>query len=181
MRAAQDAALELFAEHGFEAVTVERVADAAGISVSTLYRHFGTKERLVLWDEIGVYVEEALRQELGKHAPFEALRRAFVCAYSRLDAAELALLRRRTEIIDATPPVLAALVGELDDDRVALQRALAVTHARSEDDLEMELAARIALSALIAGIEAWQRASARASLPRKLDAAFRAAVTATRA
>ena len=41
------AALELFIERGFEATTMDDVADAAGVSRRTLYRHFPRKDDLV--------------------------------------------------------------------------------------------------------------------------------------
>jgi len=43
-----DAAGELFAEHGIEGTSVEQVAERAGVSVGTLYFHFGSKEALAL-------------------------------------------------------------------------------------------------------------------------------------
>ena len=42
------AALRLFAEHGFDAVTVEEIAVAAGISLSTLFRHVPGKDELLV-------------------------------------------------------------------------------------------------------------------------------------
>ncbi len=38
------AALELFAQHGFEATGIRELSRAAGVSVATLYYHMGTKE-----------------------------------------------------------------------------------------------------------------------------------------
>src|SRR5262245_17308758 len=42
-----DAAVELFIERGFAATTMEEVAEAAGVSRRTAYRHFPTKDDLV--------------------------------------------------------------------------------------------------------------------------------------
>lgn len=38
----------LFEQHGFEAVTVEQIAEAAGMSRRSFFRYFATKEELVL-------------------------------------------------------------------------------------------------------------------------------------
>ena len=51
MHRIQAAALDLFERHGFDAVSIEQVADAAEVSPSTVYRYFGTKEGLVVHDE----------------------------------------------------------------------------------------------------------------------------------
>ena len=42
-----DAALRLFREHGFEEVTVQDVADEAGVATGTVYLYFPSKERLL--------------------------------------------------------------------------------------------------------------------------------------
>jgi TetR/AcrR family transcriptional regulator, cholesterol catabolism regulator len=40
-------AARIFAEHGFEATTVRRISDAAGILSGSLYHHFDTKEEIL--------------------------------------------------------------------------------------------------------------------------------------
>ncbi|WP_169815405.1 TetR/AcrR family transcriptional regulator [Nocardia yamanashiensis] len=57
----QRVALDLFDEYGYRDVTVERVAAAAGVSPSSIYRYFGTKEMLVLYDQADPELLEAMR------------------------------------------------------------------------------------------------------------------------
>ncbi|MFI7117803.1 TetR/AcrR family transcriptional regulator [Amycolatopsis sp. NPDC049868] len=47
----QTHAIRLFTDVGYDATTVADVAAAAGVSAMTVYRHFPTKEDLVLYDE----------------------------------------------------------------------------------------------------------------------------------
>src|SRR6478735_6589060 len=44
------AALELFAEQGFDQTSVEQIAQAAGVSRSTFFRQFGGKDDVVFTD-----------------------------------------------------------------------------------------------------------------------------------
>jgi AcrR family transcriptional regulator len=74
-----DVAFRLFAEHGFENTTVEQIATAAGLSRTTFFRYFGTKEDLVLGriSEFGRQIAEALAGRPAGERPWDALRRAF--------------------------------------------------------------------------------------------------------
>jgi AcrR family transcriptional regulator len=51
-REISDVATRLFLEHGFERVTLAEIADAAEVSVKTIFNHFGSKEDL-FFDRIG--------------------------------------------------------------------------------------------------------------------------------
>lgn len=41
-----DAALHLFAHHGYRATSVREIAEAAGVSIGNVYHHFGDKESI---------------------------------------------------------------------------------------------------------------------------------------
>ncbi|MFF2313025.1 TetR family transcriptional regulator [Streptomyces albidoflavus] len=74
-----DVAFRLFAERGFEKTTVEQIAAAAGLSRTTFFRYFGTKEELVLGKivEFGRQIADALAARPAEEQPWDALRRAF--------------------------------------------------------------------------------------------------------
>jgi AcrR family transcriptional regulator len=79
-QALADAALALFVERGFDGVTVAEVAEAADVSVATLFKHFPSKEAL-LFDR-DVDREEALTRAVRDRAPgvsiLDALRALFL-------------------------------------------------------------------------------------------------------
>jgi AcrR family transcriptional regulator len=69
-RAILDAAIELFVTHGFEAMSMEGIADRAGVGKTTIYRRWPSKEELVVdaIDELIMDVEPldsgSLRRDL---------------------------------------------------------------------------------------------------------------------
>ncbi|MER6030319.1 helix-turn-helix domain-containing protein [Streptomyces sp. NPDC001851] len=75
-QALADAALKLFLEHGFDAVSIRDVAEAADVSTTTLFKHFPSKEALLF--DMDEDVEEALVAAVRDRAPgtplLEALR-----------------------------------------------------------------------------------------------------------
>src|SRR5215212_309489 len=74
-RAIAEAAGELFAERGFDAVTVAEVARAADVSEGTVFNYFPTKEDLV-YDQMEVF-EAALIDTVRERPPGESVLSAF--------------------------------------------------------------------------------------------------------
>lgn len=71
-------AMRLFLERGFEATTMEQIANEVDISRRSLFRYFGTKEDIVLGYlvEAGMAVRDALEARPASEPPWEALRAA---------------------------------------------------------------------------------------------------------
>jgi AcrR family transcriptional regulator len=74
-----EAAMRLFAEHGFDGTTVEQIASEVGISSRSFFRYFGTKEDVVLGNlaQAGLELQAALEARPRDEAPWVALRAAF--------------------------------------------------------------------------------------------------------
>jgi AcrR family transcriptional regulator len=140
------AAIELFLEHGFDAVGVAEVARAAEVSKRTLFAYFPTKEDLVLhrFADHETDAADVVRARPAGEGPLAALREAFlrglearepvtglcddpaVLAVFRLVTGTPALVARLAEFAGAGEAALAAALGEagvpvLDASLVAAQ------------------------------------------------------------
>jgi AcrR family transcriptional regulator len=139
-------ALRLFAERGFDAVTVNEVAAAAEVAKATLFTYFPTKESLVLHgvgddDLAGI----AARRPPGQTF-LEALRVHYrSLAAVRLPAAELDALITRVRVIWDSPALQGAASALLYQQRQELARVLASEHGESAAGL---MAAQAAASLL---------------------------------
>lgn len=71
-------ALELFLSQGFESTTIDQIVVSVGVSRRSFFRHFATKEDVVLGDLVGrgAVIAEALAARPVEEGPWEALRAA---------------------------------------------------------------------------------------------------------
>jgi AcrR family transcriptional regulator len=123
-QAIAEAAMRLFAERGFDAVTVAEIAEEAGVAKVTLFKYFPTKESLVLEAPSDDPARIVAAREPGQSA-LAALRsyyRAFA-ADPGIDSPEELIARMR--VIAASPALTASLHRSLDRQRDALAETLA--------------------------------------------------------
>ena len=154
MRRIQTVALDLFDAEGFDAVTIERIAEAAEVSPSSVYRYFGTKERLVLWDEWDPRLSELF---LGADdgALLDGLRRAIRSVVGGLGEEGEARIRRRMRLMMATPAVEAAAAGHTYAASEVLGEALAAHLGRAAVDLEVQIFAHASVGSLLGALHHW--------------------------
>jgi len=96
------AALDLFATQGFEATSVEQIAQAAGISRSTFFRQFGGKDDVVFADH--ELLLEGLRSYLSQphDDPWAAVCEASIWVFKQFTA-DPELARRRYTVVRGVP------------------------------------------------------------------------------
>jgi len=121
MRRTQRAAMPLFIDRGFDAVTVTEIATEVEIAASTIYRHFTTKEAIVLWDEHEQAIDDALDKTLRSLPPLDAMRVAFVDVFGDRYENDLGFQLQRVTYIYNTPQVHAAAIEADLKDREELE------------------------------------------------------------
>jgi len=170
MRRVQTVALRLFGERGFDAVSVDEIARAADVGPATIYRNFGTKERVVLWDEYDPLLLEALARELKGGDVVEAARRALSSSLAQVYARDRLRILERALLGRVTPALQQASAAELR----LLRRAIAeVLGPVVRDRLEADVFAAALVGALEAAIDRWLDQGGEEPLPRCIDLAFR--------
>lgn len=163
------AAWELFSERGYEATSTVQVAERAGVSEMTLFRHFPTKEALLLADPFDPVMADTVRERPRGEPAMRALLEGIREAWTRVDAEEMHALRDVLRLIARTPALHGAVERNSDKTAEALRGALA-------DRGVGEAQAYVAVSAVIAGLSTALLHSAQsesssfdAALTRALD------------
>jgi AcrR family transcriptional regulator len=139
-----DAALQLFAERGFDAVTVAEVAAAADVSTATVFNYFATKEDL-LYSRFEAFEDEllgAIRERSPGQSVLDAFG-AFILDRARMGAARDlgARVAVTARIVSNSPALLARerqIVARYAD---ALAELLAEETGATLDDLRPRVAA----------------------------------------
>ncbi len=157
------AAFRLFIEHGYDAVTTEEIAAAAGVSPRTFFRHVPTKEELLLAPvrHGGAAIVSLLEARPRAEPPDVALINAIIARTRSFDAADIEDWRRALLV---APDVLGKLtmITSVDKDRAAKLVAMRMG-ANPDTDIRPGLLVQLAFAAGDYGFQRW----ARQSSPRR--------------
>lgn len=110
--AIQQHALRLFREQGYDATTVEQIAEAAEVSASTFFRYFPTKEDVALYDSLDPLIIAAFEAQPLDLNPIQALRRAMHAVVGDLSREQLRDMQERFDLIREVPELRARMLSE---------------------------------------------------------------------
>ncbi|WP_229869661.1 TetR/AcrR family transcriptional regulator [Streptomyces flaveolus] len=183
--------MRLFTDHGYDAVTVADVAEAAGVSAMTVYRHFPTKEDLVLIDQPAQLIAEyvaasSATQPLVRRVGSALIDAATISTGGNGDeqAANERFLLDCLRLMVSTPALRARHL----DSQYALQQAIVDALGDNATDPDAAFRAQAATSACLAAMHTaltrWVEDDGHTKLPdliaRALTASFGDDAVATR-
>src|SRR5437868_2980988 len=149
-KAIADTALRLFLEHGYEQVGVREIAEAADVSVTTLFNHFPKGKEALVFDEDG-YREAALVKAVTEREPGStipaALRSYLLNFIASIDDRKPHLADFK-QLVQETPALREYARTMWLRHEQALARALADQTGRPADDLTCPAYARFTLEIL---------------------------------
>jgi AcrR family transcriptional regulator len=144
-----DTAWRLFIDRGFDQVSVAEVAREAQVAEATVYNYFRAKEDLFYWrlEAFGARLAETVRARPPGEPALAAFRRALLAQGGLLaqvengDAEALDRLRTMTQVITASPALVAREQQAINEAAIALASVLAADTGAPPDDLRPQAAA----------------------------------------
>ena len=113
----QEAALDLYAERGFDQTTAAQIAARAGLTERTFFRHFADK-REVLFAGSALLGERLIAGVAGappEEGPLDAVASGLAAAAEMLGEFRRDLSRKRHAVIAANPELRERELAKLDD------------------------------------------------------------------
>jgi AcrR family transcriptional regulator len=152
----QRAALELFADRGYEETTVAEIAGRASLTERTFFRHFADK-REVLFNgsgELQTLIVDAVDAAPRSAAPLEAITVGLEAAGAIFDARLRPHSLQRQAVIDANPELQERELVKLGSLAAALADAC---RRRGVQDPAAQLAADAGVAVFRVAFERWVR------------------------
>lgn len=173
----QQAALELFGERGYEQTTVAEIAQRAGLSERTFFRHYADKREVLFGgsDEFRQAFVAPLELAAAEPSALELVSAAVEgagAALEELRGRELARARQR--VIVANPELRERELIKLADVTAAMAAAL---RARGVEEPDASMLAELGMAAFRVAFERWLATGEQRTLS-ELTAVALASVTA---
>ena len=130
-------ALELFIRTGFDATTVEAIAEAAGCATRTFYRYFGSKEDVMFHDlpDVIAGLGQVLDTRLAAGvAEWSAVSESLIDFIGRFDAADARTAIQRMELWLHEPPLTARYLQYVAQTEAVVVDALCRHRGTTADD-----------------------------------------------
>jgi AcrR family transcriptional regulator len=165
----QNAALELFEARGFDHVTVDEIAAAAGVSHMTFFRHFGSKDRVLLDDPFDPVIAHAVAGADPTLPAIERVATGMLSVLPHLDPSDDAAVRRRVRLAIGNP----ALEAGMASNSRATEDAIVAIGTSPEAKRELRVAASACLAAVTVALLEWAGDESPGTLAGAVSGALR--------
>lgn len=146
-------AFRLIDAHGYAATTVEQIAEAAEVSPSTFFRYFGSKESLLLADDLDPLIFAAFERQPPELSPTEAIRRAYTEVMAALPPEQLDFENTRQRLMFSIPELKAAMYDEYYRTVNVVAEMIGHRIGRPTGDFEVRVFAGALTGAMMAAAE----------------------------
>ena len=150
--AIQREAMRLFLERGFEATTVEDIAEAVEISPSTFFNYFPSKEEVVFEDELDPLILTAFDAQPSDVHPIRRLRMAMQSVFGRLTPEQDKVMRERMQLLATTPELRGAMLSQFASLVDQISHLLGPRVGKKRDDFAVHNIAGAVLGVLLAAM-----------------------------
>lgn len=133
----QQAALDLFEEHGFAETSIEQISDLADVSTTTFFRYFRTKDETVAHNGFTPVFLESLRAQPDDLGPLDAIRAALQAAGDAITPETWTQERRRQLYVLSEPDLRGPSVGAVKTLFDELATLVAAHAGREPGDAEV--------------------------------------------
>lgn len=161
-----ETAMRLFAERGYDAVTVEEIAAASDVSRRTFFRYFATKEAVLMSRREGLAAVLRAALASSDEPPFEAVRAALIALADEYVATRDVILAERA-LVRAVP---ALVVADIELDRlyeaIIAEHFLAATGRAAGDKRRAKIAAAAIVGTVRVVIDEWADGNGKLDLAR---------------
>jgi mycofactocin system transcriptional regulator len=149
-------AIDLFAAQGFDEVSVDDVAEAAGIARRTLFRYYPSKNALP-WGDFDVHLDHMrdLLNDVEPDVPIGQALRTALLAFNSFDEAETARHRQRMRVILQTAALQAYSMTMYAGWRAVVAAFVARRLGAKSEDLVPQTVAWTMLGVALSAYEHW--------------------------
>ncbi|HEY7483828.1 MAG TPA: TetR family transcriptional regulator [Streptosporangiaceae bacterium] len=159
----EQAALALYSERGFEQTTVAQIAERAGLTERTFFRHFADKREVLFWgaDTLHELLVSTIAEAPGSAAPIDAVGAALQ-AVAAVFHGRRESSRQRQAIIAANPELQERELIKLASLAAALADSL---RRRGVTDLAASVAAETGIAVFKVAFDRWITETSPHDLP----------------
>jgi AcrR family transcriptional regulator len=148
-------ALRLFREQGYDATTVDQIAEAADVSPSTFFRYYPTKEDVVLQDDVDVLAIGSFYDQPADLSIVAAFRAAAKAALASLSEEDMATLQETSSLIFTVPELRSRAMDEYSRTIGVIAEAVARRSGHDPDDFAVRTVAGAIVGVIMAATMPW--------------------------